>query len=274
LQYTTTLRTGPIAGAAGFITPLSFTASLPDPGIPGAAEAGSATCQLRVWYNAGGTIDSWDAAESLGVLAGASTAFTLSDLVSSNGIPPPLPANLAGLQSFSLNTPEEWTVLPRFISQPAPVTTPQGSNVTFGVNAYGAMTYQWQLNGTNLIDSERITGSQSNLLAIAAARMGDAGSYQVIISNLYSTNVSSAAALVVTPQAPTLQSATAGQSGGILRMTWSAPPGQVCQVQYATNLSQSGWFNLGGPITVTNGALSATDGLSNSMRFYRLVVLP
>jgi hypothetical protein len=274
VQYTSTLRTGPTAGSAGFIIPLVFTAPYADPGIPETAQYGSATCQLRVWYNGGGTIDSWDAAETAGVLTGASAAFTVSGLGSINGNPPPLPVNLAGLQSFSLYTPGEWTILPQFYAQPAPVTAPQGSNVTFSVGAYGAMTFQWQLNGTNLTDDGRVTGAQSDVLSITSSRMGDAGSYQVIISNLYSTNVSSTATLTVTAQAPTVQSATVSQSNGTFSMAWSTPPGQVCQIQYKTNLNQSGWINLGGPLTVTNGGVSATDGLSNSLCFYRLVLLP
>lgn len=273
-QYTTTLRTGPTNASAGFITPLAFAASNPDPGIPFAAEFGCATCQLRVWYNGGGTITSWDSALESGVLAGASAVFTVSGLASVNGLPPPLPANLAGLQSFSLNTPLEWTIVPQFIEQPAPVTVPQGSNVTFSVSASGAMTYQWQLNGTNIADSVRVTGSQSSLLSIECARMGDAGSYQTIISNLYSTNVSTAVCLTVIAQPPTLQLATVSQSGGAFNIGWNVPQGQICQIQYTTNLTQSGWINLGGPVTVTSGTVCATDSLGNSQCFYRLVVLP
>ena len=79
---------------------------------------------------------------------GGSAVFTVTNLGSANDLPPPLPANLAGLQSFSLYTEGEWTVLPQFVAQPASVTVPQGSNVAFSVNVYGAMTYQWQRNGT------------------------------------------------------------------------------------------------------------------------------
>jgi hypothetical protein len=273
-QYTTTLRTGPTNTSAGFITPLAFTSSSPDPGIPFAAEFGCATCQLRVWYNGGGTITSWDSALESGVLAGASAVFTVSGLASANGLPPPLPANLAGLQSFSLYTPFEWTIIPQFIEQPASVTVPQGGNVTFSVCAYGAMTYQWQFNDTNLADDEHVTGSQSNLISIGCARMGDAGSYQVIISNLYSANVSSVACLTVTAQPPILQSATVSQSGGAFNIGWNTPPGQVCQVQYTTDLTEPCWINLGGLVTVTNGTVCVTDSLTNSQCFYRLVVLP
>jgi hypothetical protein len=273
-QYTTTLRTGPTGATAGFITPLCFSASNPDPGIPNAVQGGSATCQVRVWYNGGGTINSWDSAVASGVPTGYSTAFTVNGLGSVNGLPPPLPANLEGLQSFSLFTLPEWTVLPQFLVQPAPVTVPQGSNVTFSVSAYGAMTYQWQLNGTNLADGGRVTGAQSDVLSIATARMGDAGSYQVVISNLSGANVSTAVTLTVIARPPTVRSATVSRPGGIFSIDWNTPPGQVCQIQYKTNLSQSGWFNLGGLVTVTNGVVSASDSLTNFHRFYRLVVLP
>jgi hypothetical protein len=273
-QYATTMRTGPNPGSAGFITPLSFTASDADPGIPYAAEAGSATCQLRVWYNGGGTINSWEAAADLEVPMGASALFTVTNLGSVSDLPPPLPANLAGLQSFSLYTLPEWTSPPQFDTQPASVTAPQGSNVAFGVYAGGAMTYQWQWNGTNLADNQRISGSQSSVLSILATRMGDTGNYDVIIGNLSGTNSSSVATLTVTPQAPSLQGTTVDMSSGTLNIAWNTPTGQICQIQYATNLAQPAWFNLGAPVSVTNGGFSATDGLSHAQRFYRLVLLP
>ena len=158
-QYTTTLRTGPNYASAGFITPLAFTTSNPDHGIPSPGDFDCATCQLRVWYNGGGIITNWRSALKSGVLTGASAVFTVSGLASVNGLPPPLPANLAGLQSFSLYTPFEWTNVPQIIGQPASVTVPQGSNVTFSVSAYGTISYQWQLNGANLADGVRVTGS-------------------------------------------------------------------------------------------------------------------
>jgi hypothetical protein len=274
IQYTTTLRTGPTGACAGFITPLSFSASNPDPGIPGAVQGGSATCQLRVWYNGGGTINSWDSAVASGVLTGYSAAFTVTGLGSISGLPPALPANLAGLESFSLYAPAEWILLPQFSSQPAPVTVPQGSNVTFSVSSSNAMTYQWQVNGANEVNNARVTGAQTNVLSIATARMSDAGSYQVIISNLAGSNISTAVTLAVTAQPPTVQSATVNRAGGTCSFGWNTPPGQICQIQYQTNLSQPRWLNLGGLVTVSNGVVSATDSLTNSHRFYRLVVLP
>jgi hypothetical protein len=182
-QYTTTLRTGPTEASAGFITPVSFTESNPDPGILYFEGFGGATCQLRVWYNGGGTITSWDSALESGVPMGVSATFTINGPDFVAGLPPMLPLNLAGLQSFSIYLP-----------------------------------------------------------------------YQSV--------------------PPALQSATVDQAGGTFNIVWSAPPGQVCQVQFKTNLSQSGWVNLGPLTTVTNGTVRATEILSTSQSFYRMVVQP
>jgi hypothetical protein len=140
------------------------------------------------------------------------------------------------------------------------------------VVADGAMSYQWQFNGTNLVDDARVTGSQSSLLSIENARMSDAGNYRIIITNFGGTNVSSTS-LVVIAQPPTLQSAAANQASGTFIIDWKAPPGQLCQVQYQTNLSESAWINLGLEVNVTNGTVRATDSVASSQRFYRLVVL-
>lgn len=64
------------------------------------------------------------------------------------------------------------------------------------------------------------------------------------------------------------------QPGGQISIDWNTPPGQVCQVQYTTNLSQTEWINLGGLLNVTNGSVDVIDTVTNSQCFYRLVVLP
>ena len=74
-----------------------------------------------------------------------------------------------------------------------------------GVNGTSPISYQWQLNGTNvnaLADSANFTGAQSNVLTIISAKAADAGTYQLVLTNLYGTNYSSDAIVVI--QAPTL----------------------------------------------------------------------
>lgn len=47
------------------------------------------------------------------------------------------------------------------------------------------LSYQWQHNGTNISDSETVTGSQSPCLLMSASRLGDGGDYTLSLSNSY-----------------------------------------------------------------------------------------
>ncbi len=63
-------------------------------------------------------------------------------------------------------------------------------------------------------------------------------------------------------------------SNGTLAFTWSAAAGSTYQVQYATNLSQTVWSNLGGIVTATNSIMPGTDSIvPGPPRFYRLQLL-
>jgi hypothetical protein len=64
------------------------------------------------------------------------------------------------------------------------------------------------------------------------------------------------------------------RTNGALSFAWSAIPGEVYQVQYKSNLSQTDWSSLGGTLSTTSGILSVSDLMTNSQRFYRVVLLP
>jgi hypothetical protein len=64
------------------------------------------------------------------------------------------------------------------------------------------------------------------------------------------------------------------QSGNLITFTWSTTATQTYQIQDTTNLSQSAWSNLGSPIAATNSTATASDSITNSQMFYRLVLLP
>lgn len=130
-QYVTTLSTSP--STAGFIVAVSPNN---DPGIPNnqaVADANNGTVDnhasvsLAVWYNAGGTINSYAAAIAAGVPAGASPVYNIVNLgepssieTAANGTATPAtnPAFLGSststtkLQSFSLTqtVPEPSTI--------------------------------------------------------------------------------------------------------------------------------------------------------------------
>jgi O-glycosyl hydrolase len=71
---------------------------------------------------------------------------------------------------------------------------------------------------------------------------------------------------------PFIQSAQ--QSGNSFTFTWSAAQYQMYQIQYTADLTQNVWTDLGGPITATNSTATASDSISNSQKFYRVVLLP
>jgi hypothetical protein len=88
---------------------------------------------------------------------------------------------------------------------PSIITQPQGQSVlaglgaTFTVVAGGQtpLSYQWSLNATNLTNSIHIAGANSATLTISNLVAGDAGNYQVVVSNSHGTATSSNAMLTV-----------------------------------------------------------------------------
>ena len=84
-------------------------------------------------------------------------------------------------------------------TQPQSQTNVVGSTVPFQVLASGSppLHYQWQLNGTNLTDNARVTGSQSTNLTISSVMVSDAGNYQAIVTNACGSVTSAPAVLTV-----------------------------------------------------------------------------
>jgi hypothetical protein len=72
--------------------------------------------------------------------------------------------------------------------------------------------------------------------------------------------------------APAFQSAK--YSSDVMTLSWNAPMGQSCQLQYSTNLDSFNWASAGPPITATNSTVTASDASTNRERFYRLLLLP
>jgi hypothetical protein len=88
---------------------------------------------------------------------------------------------------------------PVIVTQPASQLALVGSNATFSLNAtsYYAMTFQWQFNGTNLVDGPGISGSTTPVLNVFGASVSTAGNYQAIVANQYAASTSAVAALTL-----------------------------------------------------------------------------
>lgn len=80
---------------------------------------------------------------------------------------------------------------PYVAQQPASQSAVVGSNITFSVIASGTtpLTYQWQMNGTNIPGATAATFTKSNV------QLTDAGSYQAIVANSYGSATSSVAVI-------------------------------------------------------------------------------
>jgi hypothetical protein len=88
---------------------------------------------------------------------------------------------------------------PVIIDQPRSQDVAAGSTVSFGVSASGTepLVFQWQFNGTNLVDGGRISGATTATLTLSDVRTNDAGTYGLLITNEVSAVPSTVATLVV-----------------------------------------------------------------------------
>ena len=80
---------------------------------------------------------------------------------------------------------------------------PAGFPLSLAIYPTGSQpfSYQWQFNGVNMTDSVRVGGSQTASLSVAPASWGDAGQYQVIVSNSSGSATSTLCSVTVGPGA-------------------------------------------------------------------------
>ncbi|MGO9479532.1 MAG: immunoglobulin domain-containing protein [Limisphaerales bacterium] len=78
-----------------------------------------------------------------------------------------------------------------------------GQNVTFTETPTGGapFTYQWTLNGVNLVNSGHISGAKTGVLTINNVSLADVGTYAVNVTNSEAASGSASAQLVLIPLA-------------------------------------------------------------------------
>ena len=142
------------------------------------------------WFKNGGTF-----IFNTGNYSGADTAtLTISNISMTDQLP--YYATVIGTYGTATSSVATLTVSsPVTISNsPAPRTVVPGVNVGFVVNAAGSapISYQWQLNGSN------ISNGTASTLVVTNAQPGVAGNYRVVVSNSFgSPQTSSVAALTI-----------------------------------------------------------------------------
>jgi len=148
---------------------------------------------------------------------------------------------------------------------PALTVVTNGHAANFAVGAYGwpNLAYQWRLNGA------KVNGAFGAAFTVTNAFAANAGTYTVVITNIYGSVTSSPALLTVTPLGIVTP---AKLVNGQYQLTFDTAVGVSYTVQYSTDLKT--WhplISLGGsgtPVTVQ-------DPAGNPYRFYRVsMVVP
>jgi hypothetical protein len=154
---------------------------------------------------------------------------------------------------------------PTITRDPQSQTVRSGETAVFTVEADGvpSPSYQWRFNGLPL------TGRTSTALLLANVTVGQAGNYDVVVSNLVSAVASQPASLVVRTDALAIVSA-AQMVSGQFQFQVHALAGRQYWLGYNNDLTNSVWQELP-PVAGTNGWLILSDTpVGVNRRFYRV----
>ena len=88
---------------------------------------------------------------------------------------------------------------PALVSAPRSRAVPPGTTAAFTATASGLepLAYQWQKDGTNLVNGGRISGGTTPTLTITNAVSSDGGNYRLVVTNAYGAATSPEASLLV-----------------------------------------------------------------------------
>jgi hypothetical protein len=127
--------------------------------------------------------------------------------------------NVAGALTSAVATLTVW-VPPTISTQPQSRTNMAGSDASFSVLASGTLplSYQWRFNGT------AITGATTNLLTLNSVQTTNAGSYDVVVTNLAGWTTSAVATLTVLAPPPAQPYITSIMpTGSNFKITFTGP---------------------------------------------------
>jgi hypothetical protein len=120
--------------------------------------------------------------------------------------------------------------VPLSVSNPSSAIVCSGLSASFSVTASGqpTLTYQWREGGINLSDGGAISGSTTPSLSINPVSSGDAGSYDIVVTDGFGQNVTSNTATLTvkaTPPPPTAGNNGPISAGQTLQLTASTVGG-------------------------------------------------
>jgi hypothetical protein len=201
------------------------------------------------------------------VLLGSNTAFGLSitgtapfhfqwrhsatNLINQNNavyLASLIPTNMAGNYSVVVSNQAGMVIssnaILSVIVSPKSQTNQAGTTATFMVSAIGAqaMNFQWQKNGTNLIDGGNVSGALTNALNISSISPSDVANYRDIVSNGYGSVTSLVASLKVTLPAGYNKISGPILGSGIVQLPFVGIPGWNYALDRSFSLAPPNWL--------------------------------
>jgi hypothetical protein len=157
-------------------------------------------------------------------------------------------------------------VPPAIGMQPQNFTVLAGQNAGFTVSATGTepLFYQWQFNGTDLLDGTTAT------LLVTNATADQAGSYAVTITNMAGMVTSTPATLSIYDTAAAVLEVPTCAIGDPFQLSITGVPGFNYAIEASTNLVD--WM----PVATNTSPFTFVDGDATNfpVRYYRSVYLP
>ncbi|MBS1764401.1 MAG: T9SS type A sorting domain-containing protein [Bacteroidetes bacterium] len=133
--------------------------------------------------------------------------------------------------------------------QPQHFETCSGTNAHFTVYADGInLQYQWRKNGVALTNGGKISGALTDSLVITGADSLDAGSYDVVVSNLCNSQVTSSAKNLVIKEVPSKP----GIISGVQSVTCPGTTGIVYSIPLQPDATGYTWGYTNG-VQILNG---------------------
>lgn len=144
-----------------------------------------------------------------------------------------------------------------------------GTTESGGENSYGTV-FQITTNGV-FTTLHSFTSLENGPESYAALVQGTNGNFYITCEGSgYSFNPGTIFRLTVPP---VMQAIT--KTGSAWNFSWNGQTGQKYQLQWNTNLSPSGWINLGAPLTGQGPTIGGLDGNpTGPQRFYRVMAIP
>jgi len=164
---------------------------------------------------------------------------------------------------------------PVILTQPANQTVVVGANVTNVVVAIGTppLSYQWRVNGTNLVNGGAISGATTNKLIISNAQTTNRGNYTVVVTNL-AGSVTSSNALLTVISSPIITVQPTNQTIGVGHtVTLTVTAVGIEPLGYQWWLDETNKLVDGGNISgATTNMLTISNAQTNNSGSYSVIV--